>query len=158
MPCLLACHACLEPAQQTLLSRPNEWSLFYKKAPFASRAIHHAQQIATKSKLGSCHTVGLKIHNCCYHNAAHARLQEAEVADMLKARIDSGKAASTSQTDTKPGVEDDSIFADLDTEGMPSCSAFRHVMIIIVIVKTITITAVKILILIITISTLSSSR
>ena len=58
-------------------------------------------------------------------------LQEAEVADMLKARINSGKAASTSQADSKPGVEEDSIFADLDRDGMPSCSALSHLIIII---------------------------
>lgn len=57
-------------------------------------------------------------------------LQEAEVADMLKARINSGKAASTSQADSKPGVEDDSIFADLDTDGTPSCSALSHLILI----------------------------
>ena len=47
-------------------------------------------------------------------------LQEADVADMLKARINSGKSASTSTShaDDKYGVEDDSIFADLDTDGM----------------------------------------
>jgi len=54
------------------------------------------------------------------------RLQEAEIADMLKARINSGKAASTSQADSKPGVEDDSIFADLDMDGMPSCFALSQ--------------------------------
>lgn len=57
-------------------------------------------------------------------------LQEAEVADMLKARINSGKAASTSQADPKPGVEDDSIFADLDTDGMPSCSALSQLLLV----------------------------
>jgi len=53
----------------------------------------------------------------------------------LKARINSGKAASTSQADSKPGVEEDSIFADLDTDGVPSCLALRHL------ITTITITA-----------------
>ncbi len=51
-----------------------------------------------------------------------ADLQEEEIAEMLKARIKSGKSASTSSSLTggKAGVEDDSIFADLDTNGILS--------------------------------------
>ena len=47
-------------------------------------------------------------------------VQETEVADMLKARISSGKSASTSapQADGKLGTDEDSIFADLDTNGV----------------------------------------
>ena len=47
-------------------------------------------------------------------------MQETEVADMLKARISSGKSASTSapQADGKLGTDEDSIFADLDTNGV----------------------------------------
>ena len=47
---------------------------------------------------------------------AIACVQEAEVAKMLKARMNSGKSASTSapQSDS---VITDAIFADLDTEG-----------------------------------------
>ena len=42
--------------------------------------------------------------------------QEAEYAEMLKARIDSGKSASTSASKAD-AVDGDTIFADLDTEG-----------------------------------------
>ena len=43
-------------------------------------------------------------------------VQEAEFAEMLKARIDSGKSASTSASKAD-AVDGDTIFADLDTEG-----------------------------------------
>ena len=41
---------------------------------------------------------------------------------MLKARVNSGKAASSSapQANGKLGIEEDSIFADLDTDGTSS--------------------------------------
>ena len=50
-------------------------------------------------------------------------LQEAEFAEMQKARISSGKSASTSQADGKSGIDEDSIFADLDTDGTHKQSA-----------------------------------
>ena len=46
-----------------------------------------------------------------------SHLQEADFAEMLKARISSGKSASTSHADGTSGIDEDSIFADLDTEG-----------------------------------------
>lgn len=47
-------------------------------------------------------------------------LQETELAEMLEARVNSGKSASTSApvTDGKLGIDNDAIFADLDTDGM----------------------------------------
>lgn len=47
-------------------------------------------------------------------------LQEKDLAEMLEARINSGKTASTSApaANGNLGVESDSIFADLDTNGM----------------------------------------
>ena len=44
-------------------------------------------------------------------------IQEAEYAEMLKSRIESGKSASTSSP-SEAGVEEDSIFADIDTDGI----------------------------------------
>ena len=45
-------------------------------------------------------------------------MQEAEYAEMLKARLESGKSASTSASGTgEPGVDENSIFADLDLDG-----------------------------------------
>ena len=46
-------------------------------------------------------------------------LQETELAEMLQARVNSGKSASTSApaANGKLGIENDSIFADLDTDG-----------------------------------------
>ncbi|KAL0019254.1 hypothetical protein WJX77_003503 [Trebouxia sp. C0004] len=76
----------------------------------ASRAVAHEIAAVTRSSLLK-HTAVIdeELQSC--------QQKEAEVADMLKARINSGKAASTSQAGSKPGVEDDSIFADLDTDG-----------------------------------------
>ena len=50
----------------------------------------------------------------------NAVLQETELAEMLDARVNSGKSASTSApaANGKLGIENDSIFADLDTDGM----------------------------------------
>lgn len=46
-------------------------------------------------------------------------LQETELAEMLEARVNSGKSASTSApVDGKLGIDNDAIFADLDTDGM----------------------------------------
>lgn len=45
-------------------------------------------------------------------------MQEAEYAEMLKARLESGKSASTSASGTgEAGVDENSIFADLDLDG-----------------------------------------
>ena len=46
-------------------------------------------------------------------------LQETELAEMLEARVNSGKSASTSApaANGKLGIKNDSIFADLDTDG-----------------------------------------
>ena len=49
-------------------------------------------------------------------------MQEAEYAEMLKARLESGKSASTSASGTgEAGIDENSIFADLDLDGTLPC-------------------------------------
>lgn len=57
----------------------------------------------------------------------NGHLQETELAEMMEARVNSGKSASTSApaANGKLGIENDSIFADLDTDGTLEASQQR---------------------------------
>ena len=75
------------------------------------------------SRAHTCLCVSVNVYFClpCNHHEAQCNviLQEAELAEMLEARINSGKSASTSApvANGKLNIESDSIFANLDTDG-----------------------------------------
>ncbi|KAL3160719.1 hypothetical protein ABBQ32_010629 [Trebouxia sp. C0010 RCD-2024] len=81
------------------------------KRAMACGLAHQAAAASRRSLLKHTSAIDVELQSC--------QDKEKDLAEMLEARINSGKTASTSApaANGKRGIENDSIFADLDTDG-----------------------------------------